>query len=119
METEKNSNAQLDRHAHGQIQYRGPTFSLKGKRLTKCSCNKPGYRYKTYFEHSNEPPIGPRMLRGIQKGWRYKRHSRKTQRKTKPRDIYGDTRKRSGKTKVFLNAFLSIAPQNRPSTSCL
>jgi hypothetical protein len=58
------------------IQHKGPVFFPSGKRLTTCTtCNKPGYKYKTYFQHSNEPPIGPRMLKGKQDGWRYKRCS--------------------------------------------
>jgi hypothetical protein len=43
------------------------------KKESKRTCKKPGYKYKSYFQHSNEPPLGPRMLRGIQDGWRYRR----------------------------------------------
>jgi hypothetical protein len=58
------------------MQREGPVFIPSGKRLTTCStCSKPGYKYKTYFQHSNEPPIGPRMLKGKQDGWRYRRCS--------------------------------------------
>jgi hypothetical protein len=68
--------AQEKQKPRGQIQQKGPTYVPIGKRLTACTkCNKPGYKYKTFIQHSNEPPIGPRKLRGIQEGWRYRRCS--------------------------------------------
>jgi hypothetical protein len=40
-------------------------FIPKGKVLTVCTkCNKPGYKYRTYFQHYNEPPVGKILLRG-------------------------------------------------------
>jgi hypothetical protein len=46
------------------------------KRLTICpKCNKLGYKYKTYFQHSNESPIGKLILKGKEIGNRYRRCS--------------------------------------------
>jgi hypothetical protein len=55
-----------------QIQYKG--LVPRGKRLTICiKCNKPGYKYPTYFQHYNEPPIGKVILKGRVIGDRYRR----------------------------------------------
>jgi len=71
---EENAKDRTNQDQRGEIQHKGPLFVPGGKRLTTCtSCNKPGYKYKTYFQHSNEPPIGARMLRETQDGWRYRR----------------------------------------------
>jgi hypothetical protein len=54
------------------IQYKGVV--PRGKRLTICTkCNKPGYKYQTYFQHYNEPPVGKVMLKGKVIGDRYRR----------------------------------------------
>ena len=56
--------APIKQDKRGQIQNRGPIIP-KGKRLTICTkCNKPGYRYRTYFQHYNESPIGMVKLKG-------------------------------------------------------
>ena len=48
----------------------------RGKRLTICTrCNKPGYKYQTYFQHYNESPIGKIILKGKVIGDRYRRCS--------------------------------------------
>jgi hypothetical protein len=58
---QQNSRAQVKQHRH--VQHKG--IVPKGKRLTICTkCNKPGYRYQTYFQHYNEPPIGNVILKG-------------------------------------------------------
>jgi RNase P subunit RPR2 len=71
---EENSRAQVKQHRVRQIQHKGLVFVPMGKRLTICTkCNKPGYKYKTYFQHYNEPPIGKVMLKGKEIGDRYRR----------------------------------------------
>jgi hypothetical protein len=57
------SNFQVKQDIHRQIQHKG--LIPRGKRLTICTkCNKPGYKYQTYFQHYNEPPIGKVILKG-------------------------------------------------------
>jgi hypothetical protein len=58
----------------GQIKHMGLTFVPRHKRLTTCTvCKKPGYKYKTYFQHYNEPPVGKVRLRGKEIGDKYRR----------------------------------------------
>jgi hypothetical protein len=62
---EENSRTHVRQLSHGQIQHKGLTLVPRGKRLTICTkCNKPGYKYRTYFQHYNEPPIGKVKLKG-------------------------------------------------------
>lgn len=58
----------------GQIKQMGLTFVPRHKRLTTCTvCKKPGYKYNTYFQHYNEPPVGKIKLRGKEIGDKYRR----------------------------------------------
>jgi len=79
----RDSEAPRERNQVEQLERKDHTFIPRGKRLTICSsCGKQGYKYKTYFQHSNESPIGPRLLKGKQDGWRYRRcslHRRKAE----------------------------------------
>jgi hypothetical protein len=71
---EENSRAIIKQHRDRQIQNKDLIFVPKGKRLTTCTnCNKLGYKYKTYFQHYNEPPIGKVILKGKEIGNRYRR----------------------------------------------
>ena len=71
---EDNFKAQINRDRSVHAQQKGLVFVPKGKRLTICTeCNKPGYKYRTYFQHYNEPPIGKVRLKGKEIGPKYRR----------------------------------------------
>ena len=71
---EENSRAQVKQDRHRQIQHKGLVLVPRGKRLTICTkCNKQGYKYRTYFQHYNEPPIGKVILKGKVIGDKYRR----------------------------------------------
>jgi hypothetical protein len=121
---EENVRADVKPEQHGQIQHREPIFVPRGKRLTTCTrCDNPGYKYKTYFQHSNEPPIGPRRLRGIQDGWRYKRCSftigkvkkekHNTNGKKGPAPEQTELGKSSGRGPAYISPFNCSICQNR------
>jgi hypothetical protein len=58
----------------GQPKRRGLTFVPKGKRLTTCTvCKRPGYKYNTYFQHYNLPPVRRIILHGKDMGPWYER----------------------------------------------
>jgi hypothetical protein len=71
---EENSRARVRQDRDGQMRHAGLTLVPRGKRLTTCTeCNKPGYKYRTYFQHYNEPPIGKIILKGKVIGDKYRR----------------------------------------------
>jgi hypothetical protein len=72
MKVEKDSRIQIKQYVRNQ--HKELLFVPKGKRLTTCiKCNKPGYKYRTYFQHYNEPPIGKVILKSKIIGDKYRR----------------------------------------------
>jgi len=64
--------SQFQTNQDKNMQYKGVV--PRGKRLTTCTkCNKHGYKYQTYFQHYNEPPVGKVILKGKVIGDRYRR----------------------------------------------
>jgi hypothetical protein len=71
---EESSRAEVKQDRQRQVQYKGEILVPRGKRLIVCTkCNKPGYKYRTYFQHYNEPPIGKVKLKGKVIGDKYRR----------------------------------------------
>ncbi len=83
----ENSKTQVKQDRHREIQDKGLVLVPRGKRLTICTkCNKPGYRYQTYFQHYNETPVGKVILKGKVIGDKYRRCYLKKQKVKQDKD---------------------------------